>query len=361
MQVSETSIHITKRSGEVVDFDSNKIKVAISKAVRAIKKEIREEDLDKIVLDVVNEIQERFVDFYPNVENIQDIVEKHLIDNDLYEIAKAYILYRAKRREEREKQQEITLEKAKLGRLRVKKRDGRTILFNINRINEIISDAAKEHRDEVSVDIISKEVVKNIYDGVSVEEIEKALILASISFIEKDPAYNYVSARLFLFKLYREVVGEDFKNPNMENLYRSSFTYSIQKGIEEGILDKRLLEFDLERLSKELKIERDDMIQYMGIEILYDRYLSKIGKRRIEMPQSFWMRVAMGLSLNEEDKNEKAIEFYDLLSSLKFVSSSPTLFNSGSTHSQLSSCYLTTVKDDFQSYYFLSYYQQPLC
>jgi len=354
-QVIDNQIFVTKRNGEVVNFDPEKIKTAISKCIRASKKEVNQEGLNQIVKGIVEEIQMRFVDFYPNVENVQDIVEKHLIDNDLYEIAKGYILYRAKRRDEREKQQEITIEKAKLGKLRVKKRDGRIILFDINKINQMIREAVRGFEQEVSVEQISKEVVKNIYDGVSVEEIEKALILASISFIEKDPSYNLVSSKLFLYKLYREVVGEPYNNPNMENLYRSSFTYSIQKGIEEGLFDKKLLEFDLEKLSKELILERDDLIQYMGLEILYDRYFAKIGKRRIEMPQAFWMRVAMGLAiLDGENKNEKAIEFYNLLSSLKFVSSSPTLFNSGSTHAQLSSCYLTTVKDDlhhiFKSY-----------
>ena len=328
-QVTKNKIFITKRNGEVVDFDSEKIKIAITKAVRAAKKEVNPEGLDQIVLGIVNEIKKRFVDFYPNVENVQDIVEKHLVDNDLYEIAKGYILYRAKRREEREKQQEITLEKVKLGRLRVKKRDGRTILFDINKINQMVRDAVKGFENEVSVKDILKEVIKNIYDGVTVDEIGKALILASTSYIEKDPAYNLVSSKLFLYKLYKEVIGENYNNPNRESLYRSSFTYSIQKGIEEGILDRKLLEFDLERLSRELIIERDDLIQYMGLEILYDRYFSRIGKRRIEMPQAFWMRVAMGLAILEgENKNEKAIEFYNLLSSLKFVSSSPTLFNS---------------------------------
>ncbi|MCH7772759.1 MAG: ribonucleoside-diphosphate reductase subunit alpha, partial [Bacteroidetes bacterium] len=197
---------------------------------------------------------------------------------------------------------------------------GRTVLFDISKINEMIRNAIKGF--DVSVEKISKEVIKNIYDGVSVKEIEKALILASISFIEKDPSYSFVSAKLFLYKLYKEVVGEPYQNPNSEDLYRSSFTYSIQKGIEDGIFDKRLLEFDLERLSKELKIERDNLFQYMGLEILHDRYLARIGTKRIEMPQSFWMRVSMGLSLNEENKNERAIEFYNLLSSLKFVSSS---------------------------------------
>jgi len=354
MQLAESQMFITKRNGEVVEFNSEKIKKAIMKSVRSTKSEIDEKILDEIVSNIVNEVQTRFIDFYPNVENIQDIVEKHLVDNDLYELAKEYILYRAKRSEERKKQEEITFEKARLGRLRVKKRDGRTLLFDLSKVNQIIKHASKGFENEISPEEISSEVVRNIYDGVTVGEIEKALILSSISFIEKDPAYSYVSARLFLFKLYSEVVGESYQNPNMENLYRSSFTYSIQKGIEEGILDKRLQEFDLERLSKELKIERDNLLQYMGIEILYDRYLSRIGKRRIEMPQSLWMRVAMGLALNEKDKNEKAIEFYNLLSSLKFVSSSPTLFNSGTSHPQLSSCYLTTVMDDlthiFKSY-----------
>jgi len=342
----EKQIFITKRNGEVVDFNSEKIKTAIKKAVVATKTEIIDEKLDKIVIEIVNEIKKRFIDFYPNVENIQDIVEKHLVDNDLYVIAKEYILYRAKRLEEREKQQQITIEKVKLGKLRVKKRDGRTVLFDSTKINQIIIDASIGYENDISIEKISTEVIKNIYDGVTVEEIEKAMILASISFIEKDPSYNFVSAKLFLFKLYREVVGEPYGNPDNDKLYRTSFLFSVQKGIEDGILDKRLMEFDLERLGNELIIERDNLLQYMGIEMLYDRYLITSNKRRTEMPQSFWMRVAMGLALNEKDKNEKAIEFYNLLSSLKFISSSPTLFNSGSTHSQLSSCFLSTVMDD---------------
>ncbi|MEK6914577.1 MAG: ribonucleoside-diphosphate reductase subunit alpha [Nanoarchaeota archaeon] len=354
MQLVENKMFITKRNGEVVEFNSDKIKIAISKAIRVTKNEVNQDLINKIVDDIVEEIKNRFVDFYPNVENVQDIVEKHLVNNGLYEISKAYILYRAKRKEEREKQQEINIEKAKLGKLRVKESDGRISLFNINKINGIIRDAAKGFEENVSIEKISKEVVKNIYDGVSLEEIEKALILASISFIEKDPAYNTVSSKLFLYKLYREVVGESYKNFKMDSLYRSSFNYSIQKGTEEGIFDKKLLEFDLEKLGKELILDRDNLIQYMGLEILYDRYFGKIGKKRIEMPQCFWMRVAMGLALNEKDKNEKAIEFYNLLSSLKFISSSPTLFNSGTSHPQLSSCYLTTVIDDlnhiFKSY-----------
>src|SRR3989344_2424967 len=354
MQVSESQMYITKRNGEVVEFHPEKIKIAISKAIRATKSHVDEAALDSIVNNIIIEIKSRFLDFYPNVENVQDIVEKHLVSSGMYHIAKEYIIYRAKRNEERQKQQEITLEKARLGRLRVKKRDGRTLLFDLAKVNQIVQHAAKGYEQDVSIEAISKEVVKNIYDGVSVEEIERALILSSISFIEKDPGYGYVSAKLFLFKLYSEVVGESYQNQNRESLYRSSFIYSIQKGIEENILDKRLLEFDLERLSRELQIERDGLLQFMGIEILYDRYLAKIGKRRIEMPQSFWMRVAMGLALEEKDKNEKAIEFYNLLSSLKFISSSPTLFNSGTTHPQLSSCYLTTVMDDlthiFKSY-----------
>jgi len=354
MQLVENKMFITKRNGEVVEFNSDKIKTAISKSARAIKYEINQEELDKIIENIIIEIRGRFADFYPNVENVQDIVEKHLVNNNLYEIAKAYILYREKRREEREKQREIVIEKAKLGKLRVKKTDGRIVLFDVNKINQVIKDAVKGLENEISVDKISKEVVRNIYDGVSVEEIEKALILSSISFIERDPAYNVVSSRLFLYKLYKEVIGESYKNFNLENLYRNSFSYSIQKGIEEGIFDERLRDFDLDRLSRELVLDRDSLIQYMGLEILYDRYLGKIGKKRIEMPQSFWMRVAMGLSLNEKDKDEKAIEFYHLLSSLRFISSSPTLFNSGTTHPQLSSCYLSTVMDDlhhiFKSY-----------
>ena len=346
VNITELSLMVTKRNGEVVSFDPTKIKSAISKAVRAAGQSLEEQTLNKIVEDIVEEVQGRFVDFFPNVENVQDIVEKHLVKGGLYEIAKLYILYRDKRKEAREKEKKEVLEKVRLGKLRVKKSDGIFVLFDYNKIREEVVDASKGYEKETDIDLIVREAIKNIYDGVSTEEITKALILASISFIEKDPSYSYVSGRLFFNRIFREVVGESPRDQNKETMYGRSFVYGIQRGVEHGPFDKRLLDFNLERLSEHLKPERDGLLQYMGMQTLHERYFARVDDRVIELPQSYWMRVAMGLAINEKDKNEEAIEFYEAISSLRYMPSTPTLFHSGTQHPQLSSCFLNTVMDD---------------
>ena len=340
------NLKIAKRNGEIVEFDSSKIKNAIQKAVIATKQKLSEEILDEIVSDICVEISERFVDFYPNVENVQDIVEKHLVKKGLYEIAKSYILYRAKRMKEREEEKKQNLEKARLGKLKVKKIDGRTVLFDLLKIQASLKRAARGYETDVSIDLISKEMIKNIYDGISTKEIEKALMLSVISFIERDPAYNYIAAKLFMQKLSKEVFGKSVNQDLYELHYKQAFVEGIRKGVEANLFDKRLLDFDLTKLADGLLIDRDELLQYMGIQTLYERYFVKTDKKRLELPQSFWMRVAMGLTINEKNKEQKAIEFYDALSSLRFVSSTPTLFHSGLPKPQLSSCYLTTVNDD---------------
>ena len=344
--LSMDRLMVIKRTGEVVDFDQARISNAILKAVKAIGQELPSELLDDVTSDIVSEIKERFVDFYPNVENIQDTVEKHLVKRGLYEISKEYILYRAKRHKDREEERKQNIEKAKLGRLTVRKRDGRLALFDINRIKESLRRLSKGFEKSIDVELIAREVIKNVYDGVTTEDIERAMILGSVSFIEKDPAYSYVAGRVFLQKLYKEVIGRSATPQSIDILYRDAFIRGMKKGADHGLLDKKLLEFDLNRLAKGLLLERDELFQYIGIQTLYERYFMKIENRRIELPQAFWMRVAMGLAINEEKKDEKALEFYQVMSSLRYVPSTPTLFHSGSNHPQLSSCYLTTVNDD---------------
>ncbi len=335
---------ITKRTGEVTEFDAERIKNAITKAFEANKINVSKEKIDEIVSDISDEIRIRFTDFYPNVENIQDIVEKHLMHNDFFDTAKAYILYREKKTELREKQTEKNIEKSLKGKLTVKKRNGKTVLFDLKKLEKTIERIAENKN--IDSELIAKEAVKNIFDGVLTEQIEKALILAGIAFIEKDPDYDSFSAKLFLQKLYKEVIGKSFSENELEELYKNAFIEGINKGIKENFFDKKLLEFDLEKLAKGLKPERDFLFKYLGIQTLYERYFLRIKDKRIELPQSFWMRVAMGLALNEENKEEKALEFYELMSLFYFVPSTPTLFHSGLIHSQLSSCYLTTVEDD---------------
>ncbi len=342
---------VIKRTGEVVDFDPVRIKNAIQKAVLATNSSVDPAILERLTDDIGYEIKDRFFEIFPNVENIQDIVEKHLIKNGLYELSKEYILYRAKRNEERQKEKEKNIEKSILGKLTVVKRDGRTVLFNLQKVKESIKRASKGYESTVNEDVMNiliKEVVKNLYDGVKTTEIDNALVLAATAFIEKDSAYNYVSARLFLQKMYKEVMGESVREVTLQDSYRNAFINGIKVGIAKERLDPRLLEFNLEQLADAIDPTQDHLLDYMGVKTLYDSYFLKSGNTILELPQSFWMRVAMGLALQEQDKNKKALEFYRLLSSMRFVSSTPTLFHAGLLHSQLSSCYLSTISDDLQ-------------
>ena len=342
------TLKVVKRSGEIVDFDESRIKNAIKKAVIATQRPLPDDVIEDISVGIQREIERRFTDFFPNVENIQDLVEKHLVLKGHYEIAKSYILYRAKKQLERDEKRKLTIEKSLLGKLTVTKKDGRKVLFDIRKVHRTIERAAKGFGNEISAELIAKEVLKNIYDGATTQDIEKAIILATNAFIEKDPAYSYVASKLFMQRIYKEVMAESITDDGLEMHYREAFAKGIRAGVEKNILDPRLLEFDLDKLGQYIKIGRDGLFQYMGVHTLYERYFLKTEQGRIELPQAFWMRVAMGLSIGESNKNEKAIEFYDAISEMRFVPSTPTLFHSGTNHPQLSSCYLTTVKDDLK-------------
>ncbi len=339
---------IVKRNGEVAQFDASRIKNAIKKAIQATQSSVPEEKIDRIVEDIGAEIDGRFFDFFPNVENKQDIVEKHLVKNDLYNVAKAYIIYRAERSREREEKRNQTLQKSLLGKLTLKKADGTKAIFDMKKLNATIDRVSHGYSKEIQPELISQEVVRSIYDGASTTEVEKALILATSSYIEKDPAYSYVAARLFMQKLYKEVLQKSVKEDELADSYRQAFIDNIKLGVEKKFLDRKMLDYDLKRLADRLDLSRDQLFQFMGIQTLYERYFLKANNKRLELPQGFWMRVSMGLALGEEHREEKAAEFYNLISKMNFVPSTPTLFHAGTTHPQLSSCYLTTVNDDLK-------------
>ena len=337
---------VVKRSGEIVEFDPDRIKNAIEAAINAGDEGFDLSSVPEIVDGVHQELCDRFTEFYPNVENIQDIVEKHLIRSDMFTVARRYIIYRAERSREREKLKENISKKAELGKLKITKSDGKTVLFNPQKIRETISRVCSKYPDTTSVDSIAKELNRNIFDGASTSDLERALLLASTAFIERDPDYSKVSAGFFLQRLYKEGIGVSVNEHTLEDEYRKTFISGIALGVENKYLDEKLLDFDLEKLSLAIDIERDSLFEFLGIQTLYERYLQKHEEKRFELPQAFWMRVAMGLAFNENNKEARAIEFYNVLSKLQFVSSTPTLFHSGTPHPQLSSCYLTTVSDD---------------
>ena len=337
---------VVKRSGEIVEFDPDRIKNAIEAAINAGDEGFDLSSVPEIVDGVHQELSDRFTEFYPNVENIQDIVEKHLIRSDMFTVARRYIIYRAERSREREKLKENISKKAELGKLKITKSDGKTVLFNPQKIRETISRVCSKYPDTTSVDSIAKELNRNIFDGASTSDLERALLLASTAFIERDPDYSKVSAGFFMQRLYKESMGVSVNEHTLEDEYRKTFISGIALGVENKYLDEKLLDFDLEKLSLAIDIERDSLFEFLGIQTLYERYLQKHEEKRFELPQAFWMRVAMGLAFNENNKEARAIEFYNVLSKMQFVSSTPTLFHSGTPHPQLSSCYLTTVSDD---------------
>jgi ribonucleoside-diphosphate reductase alpha chain len=344
-------LKVIKRTGEVVGFDQERIATAISKAVRAtgephITAVLGNGTLHDLLTDVTTEIDDRFVELYPNVENIQDIVEKHLVKHGLYEVAKRYILYRADHQKAREERKEEVAERSLLGKLTVVKRDGRSVLFDISEIKEAIQGCAHGFDGEIDVDLIARETVRNVFDGISTADIDRAVLLAASSFIERDPAYAKVAARLFLRRIYREVIGVARSH---EDGYRQAFVRGIRDGVERGMFDARLLDFNLGRLAASLDTARDDLLNFMGVQTLHERYFARADEALLETPQAFWMRVAMGVAVAEEQREEQAVRFYELISSLRFVPSTPTLFHAGTSRPQLSSCYLTTIDDDLSS------------
>lgn len=228
----------------------------------------------------------------------------------------------------------------------IKKRGGHTESFDEKKIIRSIERAMTGFEKDISVELIMQELARIIYDGIFAKDLSKALVYAATAFIEQDPAYNYVAARLFLQHIYKEVKGKAVSSGKVKELYQQKFIEGIGRGVEYNYLDPRLKEFDLEKLAQAIDVTRDDLFGYMGIQTLYERYFLKHEGVLLELPQAFWMRVAMGLSLNEVDKNERAIEFYNALSTMRFVSSTPTLFHAGTMHPQLSSCYLTYIDDD---------------
>ena len=341
-------LRIVKRNGEVVTFDAIRIRNAIRKAVVASHKVLADDRLDTLVESIHDEIQGRFLDFFPNVENVQDIVEKHLVKAQHYEIAKTYILYRAEREKAREQARERTMESAKLGRLTVTKRDGRIQLLNVKKVHETMERVARGLGEGLLFDDIAKEVIKNIFDGASTEQLERAMVLAAAAFIERDPAHSHLAGRLLLQRLYKEVMGRSIGEGELDTMYRQTFVEGIRHKVASGHLDARLADMDLERLSAALRPERDLLFQFLGIQTLYERYFIRQNDEVAELPQGFWMRVAMGLAIEEEQSEDWAIEFYGLMSQLLYVPSTPTLFHAGTPHPQLSSCYLTTVEDDLK-------------
>ena len=350
---------VIRRNGSVVGFEPNKISIAMTKAFIAVSggqgaasARVREV-VARLTADVVNAL----LRYQPiggsgtfHIEAIQDQVELALMRSGEHDVARSYVLYREARARERERQKESAAMEAPASILHMLE-NGRRVPLDTASLLASIESACADLGEAVNSTLILKATLKDLYDGVPVEEVRKSAILSARSLIEKDPAYSYVTARLLLNTICFEVLGEEVTRQEMSGRYAEYFLGFVRQGVEAGLLDEKLLQFDLPRLAKVLDAERDLQFDYLGLQTLYDRYFLHIRERRIELPQIFFMRVAMGIALNEIDREARAIEFYQALSTFDFMSSTPTLFNSGTCRSQLSSCYLTTVSDDLDGIY----------
>ncbi|MCX7210018.1 MAG: ribonucleoside-diphosphate reductase subunit alpha [Burkholderiales bacterium] len=347
---------IIRRNGAVVGFEPSKISIAVTKAFLAVNggqgaasARVRElvEQLTSNVVSALVRRQPAGGTFH--IEDIQDQVELSLMRSGEHDVARAYVLYRAKRTEERAQQQPA---KAEIDHPEIHiLADGQRVLLDHDKLKKMITAACIGLESHVDADAILHETLRNLYDGVPVEELYKSAILAARALMEKDPAYSQVTARLLMHTIRKEVFGKEVAQADAAQNYVEYFPKFIKKGIDAELLDAKLGQFDLKKIAAALVPERDLQFGYLGLQTLYDRYFLHIQGTRIEMPQAFYMRVAMGLALNEINREARAIEFYTLLSTFDFMSSTPTLFNSGTVRSQLSSCYLTTVADDLDGIY----------
>jgi ribonucleoside-diphosphate reductase alpha chain len=346
---------IIRRNGAVVGFEPNKIAVALMKAFLAVhgtqgaaSASVRE-TVERLTESVVRALlRSRPGGGTFHIEDVQDQVELGLMRSGHHEVARAYVLYRERRAQERAKQAQPAV--VKPAELHVTDR-GQRVPLDMAALRALVESACAGLGADISAEPILAETRRNLYDGVPIDEVYKAAILAARTLLEKDPGYTRATARLLLHTIRREILGEEITQPQMAARYAEYFPQFVKKGVQAELLDDKLLQYDLAKLGAALDASRDLQFDYLGLQTLYDRYFLHIDEARIEMPQAFFMRVAMGLALNEIDREARAIEFYQVLSSFDFMSSTPTLFNSGTRRSQLSSCYLTTVADDLDGIY----------
>lgn len=348
-----------KRNGKVVTYDDTKIKIAITKAFIAEEgaNAAASNRIHQQIDDICKQVTQAFKRRFPtggtlHIEDIQDQVELALMRNAHYKVARAYVLYREEHRKARA---ESVAQPVQEGTLMITMPNGELKPLDMNRVQTIVDEACRD-LEHVAAEPVIKDALRNLYNQAKLDDVHKALIMSARALVEKEPNYSFVSARLLLDSLRSEALTK----LNMQNeatfdemiaIYPAYFKAYLANGIEQGILDSKLADFDLDKLAKALLPERDMQFTYLSLQTLYDRYVIHEHGVRYELPQAFFMRVSMGLAMREKDKEAKAIEFYTLLSSFDYMASTPTLFNSGTVRPQLSSCYLTTVPDHLDGIY----------
>ena len=350
-------LRVIKRNGKVVPFELDKIKVAVTKAFLSVESggAAASERIHNKVEGITHGVLETFSRRMPSggtlhIEEIQDQVELQLMRSEEHPVARNYILYREERAQERQKTTPTKPESKDESIITITKSSGEKVPLDINRITKMIEHAC-EGLEDVEATIVVEEALKNLYDGVSISDMRASLIMSARTKVELEPNYSYVTARILLDELRSEAlsflgVAEQSTQQEMFDYYPKALQAFIEKGIELEMLNPELKTFDLNKLGKAINPDNDFKFTYLGLQTLYDRYFIHSNDIRYELPQIFFMRVAMGLAIEEKDRENRAIEFYNLLSSFDYMSSTPTLFNSGTMRPQLSSCYLTTIPDD---------------
>jgi len=358
--IAPGQLRVIRRNGKVTSYDSNKIAIAMSKAFLAVEggSAAASTRIHQTVAELTEYISSTFHRRLPSggtihIEDIQDQVELALMRSGQQKVARSYVLYREERRKEREKVQQINAVSS--SGIHVILTNGQKVPLESLPLNDLIEQACSGLAD-VEAEQIIVQTQRNLFDGVPISDLHKAMILSTRMLIEKEPNYSYVSARLLLNELQYHALNFLGLTPaaslkELHDIYPSVLAAYIQAGTRYELLDPKLAQFDLNKLSAALRPERDMQFTYLGLQTLYDRYFIHKDDIRFELPQIFFMRVAMGLALNEIDKENRAIEFYNALSTFDFMSSTPTLFNSGTLRPQLSSCYLTTIPDDLAGIY----------
>jgi len=352
------ALRVIRRNGKVTAFDASKIKVAMTKAFIAVEGGTAaassriHETVAELAEQVLQALRRRTADGGTvHIEEIQDQVELALMRSGHHRVARAYVLYREDRA--RERAAEASAERSGSARpgLQVRQIDGSLVPLDEARLRGLTQEACRD-LPECDADRIVDEVLRNLFDGVEEREVGRATVLAARTFIEQEPRYSQAAARLLLDELRREALSfitghaQRATQADMRLGYGSYFKAYVHRAVELELMDSRLAAYDLDRLGAAIDADADFHFTYLGLQTLYDRYFLHSHGTRFELPQAFFMRVAMGLAINEVDREERTIEFYRLLSSFDFMSSTPTLFNSGTLRPQLSSCYLTTVPDD---------------
>ena len=357
--IAPGQMRVIKRNGSVVSYDAEKIAIAITKAFLAVEggAAAASTRIHNEVNELANSITITFSRRMPSggtlhIEEIQDQVELELMRSGEQKVARAYVLYREERRKERK---EGTAESGEQQNVNVLLDSGEDGTIDMARLEVMVGEAC-EGLEDVAKEEIMEQASKNLYDGVSLEDVKASLVMTARTLVEKEPNYTYVTARILLDNIRTEGLSylgmqNNATQKEMEALYPKALEQFLIKGMENDILNPELGVMDLEKLGKAIKGERDNNFTYLGLQTLYDRYFIHDDEVRYELPQVFFMRVSMGLALQEDQREDRAIEFYNLLSSFDYMSSTPTLFNAGTKHSQLSSCYLTTVPDDLHGIY----------